>query len=37
MSAALDLARQAGEASEVPVGAVVVIDDEIVGRGRVAT
>ena len=33
MSAALDLARQAGEAGEVPVGAVVVIDDEIVGRG----
>jgi tRNA(adenine34) deaminase len=33
MSAALDLARQAGEANEVPVGAVVVIDDEIVGRG----
>ncbi|MEK9823108.1 MAG: deaminase, partial [Gammaproteobacteria bacterium] len=33
MSAALDLARQAGEADEVPVGAVVVIDDEIVGRG----
>jgi len=33
MSAALDLARQAGEANEVPVGAVVVLDDEIVGRG----
>jgi len=33
MTAALDLARQAGEANEVPVGAVVVVDDEIVGCG----
>jgi len=33
MRAALDLARQAAAADEVPVGAVVVIDGEIVGRG----
>ncbi len=33
MCAALLLARQAAEAGEVPVGAVVVRDGEIVGRG----
>jgi tRNA(adenine34) deaminase len=33
MQVALDLARQAATLDEVPVGAVVVIDDEIVGRG----
>ncbi len=33
MSEALMLARQAAEAGEVPVGAVVVKDGEIVGRG----
>ena len=33
MRAALELARQAGAAGEVPVGAVVVLDGEIVGRG----
>lgn len=33
MRAALDLARQAALAGEVPVGAVVVKDGEIVGRG----
>lgn len=33
MRAALELARQAQEAGEVPVGAVVVKDGEIVGRG----
>jgi tRNA(adenine34) deaminase len=33
MREALALARQAGEASEVPVGAVVVKDGEVVGRG----
>lgn len=33
MSEALALARQAGEAGEVPVGAVVVKDGEVVGRG----
>jgi tRNA(adenine34) deaminase len=32
MEAALDEARSAGERGEVPVGAVVVIDDEIVAR-----
>jgi len=34
MRAALAEARAAGEAGEVPVGAVVVIADEIAGRGR---
>ncbi|MGE5466501.1 MAG: tRNA adenosine(34) deaminase TadA [Ignavibacteria bacterium] len=33
MRAALELARQAATLDEVPVGAVVVIDGEIVGRG----
>jgi tRNA(adenine34) deaminase len=33
MQEALELARRAAEAGEVPVGAVVVIDDRIVGRG----
>jgi tRNA(adenine34) deaminase len=33
MAAALDEARRAGDAGEVPVGAVVVMDGEIVGRG----
>jgi len=33
MAAALELARAAGAAGEVPVGAVVVLDGEIVGRG----
>jgi tRNA(adenine34) deaminase len=33
MGLALDLARQAGAAGEVPVGAVVVLDGEVVGRG----
>ena len=31
---ALDLAREAGCAGEIPVGAVVVMDGTIVGRGR---
>jgi tRNA(adenine34) deaminase len=34
MDAALDLARQAEASGEVPVGAVVVLDGGIVGRGR---
>ena len=34
MRAALELAKQAAEEGEVPVGAVVVCDDEIVGTGR---
>ncbi len=33
MTAALELARAAASAGEVPVGAVVVLDGEIVGRG----
>ena len=33
MEAALDLARQAAAAGEVPVGAIVVKDGEIIGRG----
>ena len=33
MAAALELAREARERGEVPVGAVVVIDGEIMGRG----
>ena len=33
MRAALELAREARERGEVPVGAVVVLDGEIVGRG----
>jgi tRNA(adenine34) deaminase len=34
MKLALDLARQAGEAGEVPVGAVVVAGGTVVGSGR---
>mgnify|MGYP006308250607 CR=1 FL=1 len=33
MARALTLARQAAEAGEVPVGAVLVLDDRIVGEG----
>lgn len=33
MREALDLARQAAEAGEVPVGAVVVVHDRVAGRG----
>src|SRR3954449_3749298 len=33
MDAALDEARQARDAGEVPIGAVVVLDGAIVGRG----
>ena len=33
MGAALELAREARERGEVPVGAVLVMDGEIVGRG----
>ena len=33
MRRALELAREAGEAGEVPVGAVVVLDSEVVGEG----
>ena len=34
MRQALDLAREAAAAGEVPVGCVIVRDGEIVGRGR---
>jgi tRNA(adenine34) deaminase len=34
MGVALDEARAAAAAGDVPVGAVVVVDDRIVGRGR---
>ena len=33
MDAALDEARKARDAGEVPIGAVIVLDDAIVGRG----
>jgi tRNA(adenine34) deaminase len=33
MNVCLDLARQAAAAGDVPVGAVVVIDGQIIGRG----
>lgn len=33
MAAALDEARQARAAGEVPIGAIVVVGDRIVGRG----
>lgn len=33
MQQALELAKQAGEAGEVPVGAIVVKDGEVIGRG----
>ena len=34
LQAALDLAREAGDAGEVPIGAVVVHQGKIIGRGR---
>lgn len=34
MRMALDLAREAEASGEVPVGAVVVLNDEVIGRGR---
>ena len=34
MRRALELAREAARAGEVPVGAVVVLGDEVVGEGR---
>lgn len=33
MAAALEEARRAGEAGEVPIGAVIALDNQIVGRG----
>jgi tRNA(adenine34) deaminase len=37
MAAALEEARRAGDAGEVPVGAVVVLDGHIIGAGRNTT
>jgi tRNA(adenine34) deaminase len=34
MAMALGLARQADDAGEVPVGAVIVLNDRVMGRGR---
>ena len=34
MHMALDLAREAENSGEVPVGAVVVLDERVIGRGR---
>jgi tRNA(adenine34) deaminase len=34
LSQALELAREAGQAGEVPVGAVVVLNGAVIGRGR---
>ena len=34
MSEALRLAKEAAAAGEVPVGCVIVVNGEIVGRGR---
>lgn len=34
MQEALELAREAAEAGEVPVGCVIVLGDTVVGRGR---
>lgn len=33
MQYALNLAAQAGQANEVPVGAVLVLDDQVIGEG----
>jgi len=33
MGLAMDLAREAGAAGEVPVGALIVLEEEVVGRG----
>ena len=34
MRMALDLARESASAGEVPIGAVVVLDNHVIGRGR---
>jgi tRNA(adenine34) deaminase len=34
MQMALELAQEAESAGEVPVGAVIVLDDRVIGRGR---
>jgi len=33
MAEALELARRARDAGEVPIGAIVVMDDDVIGRG----
>ena len=34
MSVAIELAKQAGESGEVPVGAVLILDNKMIGKGR---
>ena len=34
MKQALDEAMLAGQAGEIPIGAVVVIDNQVISRGR---
>jgi len=34
MYMAMDLAREAENAGEVPIGAIVVLEDRVIGRGR---
>ena len=34
MSIAIELAKQAGESGEVPVGAVLILDNKVIGKGR---
>lgn len=34
MRMALDLAREAANADEAPIGAILVLDDRVAGRGR---
>ena len=34
MSVAIELAKQAEESGEVPVGAVLILDDKMIGKGR---
>ena len=34
MYMAIELAREAEDAGEVPIGAIVVLDDRVIGRGR---
>lgn len=34
MSIAIELAKQAGEKGEIPVGAVLILDEKIIGKGR---
>ena len=34
MSITIELAKQAGESGEVPVGVVLIIDDKVISKGR---